>query len=324
MARERFISRVGIVMASVFRDPNPRAWTRRWRLIRRVLEESLRKFFNEDSLAVSASMAYHSLLCIFPFLLLFTEISGFYIRHRELTGRLALILERYLPMRADFIVNNLQSISSAYGKVGIISFLLLLWGSSGIFLPLEKALNRAWEAQHQRSWLRRKLLALGMAVVVGFLLLASSTLVGVNVYVHRWLQQGAVHSPSVLLSLAYHLLIMVTTFGLTLTMFVVIFKLLPNRPMHFSQVLPSALLTAIFWEGARSLFTLLLPVFNYRHVYGSIGVVVALMTWAYLSSVVVLFGAQISGTLYRTLEAAKPAGEPGEKVADARKAEWFR
>jgi membrane protein len=84
-------------------------------------------------------------------------------------------------------------------------------------------------------------------------------------------------------------------------MFVVIFKALPNRPMSFRQVLPSALLTAVFWEGARSLFTLLLPVFNYRQVYGSIGVVVALMSWAYISSAVTLFGAQVSNTLYRTL-----------------------
>jgi membrane protein len=297
---------------------------RRWRRVRQVLEESLERFFNEDSLAVSASMAYYSLLCIFPFLLLLTGLSGFYIKHHELAGRLAVVLERYLPMRPDFIVRNLESISSAYGRLGVISFLLLLWSSSGIFLPLEKALNRAWEADRERSWWRRKLLALSMALVIGFLVLISSALVGVNVYVHNWLQQGALRFPSAFLGVAYHLLIVATTFSLTFMMFVVLFKLLPNRPMHFGQVFPSALLTAVLWEGARSLFTLLLPMFNYRHVYGSIGVVVALMTWAYISSVVVLFGAQVSGALYRTLEVAKPEGEPAENVPEARAAEWFR
>jgi YihY family inner membrane protein len=311
-------------MTKAARNAHRGAWARRWRRVRQVLEESLERFFNEDSLAVSASMAYHSLLCIFPFLLLLTSLSGFYIKHHELTGRLAVVLERYVPMRPDFIVRNLESISSAYGRVGIISFLLLLWSSSGIFLPLEKALNRAWEAERERSWLRRKLLALSMALVIGFLVLVSSALVGVNVYVHNWLQQGAIHFPSAHRVVAYHLLIVATTFSLTFLMFVVLFKLLPNRPMHFRQVFPSALLTAVLWEGARSLFTLLLPVFNYRHVYGSIGVVVALMTWAYVSSVVVLFGAQVSGALYRTLEVAKPEGEAGENVADARAAEWFR
>jgi membrane protein len=276
----------------------------RWRRVRQVLSESLKNFLNEDSLAVSASIAYHSLLCVFPFLLLVMGLSGYYVKHHELAGRLATILQRYLPMNPDFILHNLESISRAFGRVGFISFLLLLWGSSGIFLPLEKALNRAWEAEKQRTWLRRQFLALGMAVVVGLLILLSSAVVGVNVYVHGWVRRGGHLFPSPLLTLAYHFLIIASTFSLTLTMFVILFKVLPNRPMHSSQVFPSALLTALFWEGARSLFTLLLPVFNYAHIYGSIGVVVALMSWMYISSAVMLFGAQVSRSLYRTLEAS--------------------
>jgi membrane protein len=280
----------------------PGNWTRRWRRVRQVLQDSLVSFFREDSLAVSAGIAYHSLLCIFPLLLLFVGLSGFYIQHHELSDRLAIILGRYLPMRPDFIMQNLAGISRAYGKVGLLSLLLLLWSSSGVFLPLEKALNRAWQVEKERNWWGRHLLALEMALSTGFLLLLSSTVVGVNLYVHNWLRRGGHFFSSPLVTLTYHVLVIVVMFGLTLTMFVVLFKLLPNRPMRFRHVLPSALFTAVFWEAARSLFTLLLPVFNYRQVYGSIGVVVALMTWAYLSSAVILFGAQVSRALYHTLE----------------------
>jgi YihY family inner membrane protein len=276
---------------------------RRWRSVRQVLEESLVRFFNEDSLAVSASIAYHSLLCIFPFLLLLITLSGFFITQTELAGRLAVIFDRYLPVRADFIFRNLQGLTRAYSKVGVISLVLLLWSSSGIFLPLEKALNRAWEAEKERSWLLRHLLALEMALVIGVIIFLSSVVVGVNVYVHNWMKIGSKLFPSLLVSFSYHTLVILVTFSLTFTMFIVLFKALPNRPVSFRQVVPSALLTAIFWEAARSMFTLLLPVFNYRQVYGSIGVVVALMTWAYISSAVTLFGAQVSQTLYRTLRA---------------------
>ncbi len=295
-----------------------RTRVRRWPQVRQVLSESLRNFLNEDSLAVSASIAYHCLLCVFPFLLLVTGLSGYYVKHRELAGRLAILLTRYLPMNPDFILGNLESISRAYGRVGFFSVLLLLWGSSGIFLPLEKALNRAWEAEKQRSWLRRQLLALGMAVVVGLLVLLSSAVVGVNVYIHEWIRRGGHLFPSPLIALAYHLLIIVSTFSLTLIMFVILFKVLPNRPMRFGQVLPSALLTAIFWEGVRSLLTLLFPLFNFGHIYGSISVVVALMTWAYFSSAVMLFGAQVSRSLYRTLEVnGSTAGNSGVQSAGA-------
>jgi len=298
-------------MSNTVPTERPGNWTRRWRRVRQVLQDSLVSFFREDSLAVSAGIAYHSLLCIFPLLLLFVSLSGFYIQRHELSDRLAIILGRYLPMRPDFIMQNLAGISRAYGKVGLLSLLLLLWSSSGVFLPLEKALNRAWEVEKQRSWWGRHLLALEMALTAGFLLLLSSTVVGVNVYVHNWLRRGGHSFSSPLVALAYHFLVIVVMFGLTLTMFVVLFKLLPNRPMRFRHVFPSALLTAVFWEAARSLFTLLLPVFNYRQVYGSIGVVVALMTWAYFSSAVMLFGAEVSRSLYRTLKVNGPVTDAG-------------
>lgn len=162
----------------------------RWRRARQVLGDSLANFFREDSLGVSAGIAYHSLLCIFPFLLLLVSLSGFYIQHHELAGRLAIVLGRYLPMPPDFIMQNLTGISRAYGRVGLLSLLLLLWSSSGVFLPLEKALNRAWEVEKQRSWWGRHLLAVEMALAIGFLILLSSTVVGVNVYVHAWLRHG--------------------------------------------------------------------------------------------------------------------------------------
>jgi YihY family inner membrane protein len=147
--------------------------------------------------------------------------------------------------------------------------------------------------------------------------LLSSAAAGVNVYIHHWLQRGRQSFPSLLVGLGYHVLAFCVLFGLTLTMFVVLFMRLPNRPLRFRQVLPSALLTAIFWEAARSLFTLLLPVFNYRQVYGSIGVVVALMTWAYISSAVTLFGAQVSSALYGTLKTTGPTLEAPGTVQSA-------
>ena len=75
--------------------------------------------------------------------------------------------------------------------------------------------------------------------------------------------------------------------------------------------MPGALLTAVLWEAARWLFTIFLPFFNYRHVYGSIGVMVSLMTWAYISSAVMLFGAQVSRSLYGTLKIQDPVPEKG-------------
>jgi membrane protein len=295
------------------------AW--RWGQIREVLREAAAKFFRENSFAVSASIAYYSLLALFPMLLLLLGVSGVFIRRYELSGRLALVLEHYLPVRPDFIMTNLVSISRAYGRVSVVSFLLLLWASSGVFLPLERALNLAWEAETRRTWWRRRLLALEMAGIFGFLALLSTLLVGTRRYADAWLKTWVASPLLPLTQLLYRGVFLTATFAITLLMFLVLFERLPNRHMSIRQVFPGALLTALFWQVVRGLFFRLLPVFNYRQVYGSIGVVVALMTWVYISSAVMLFGAQVSRSLYRTWRTQEPAvGAPASALEAASRA----
>jgi YihY family inner membrane protein len=290
----------------------------RWWQVREVLRDSLVNFIRENSLTVSASIAYYSLLALFPLLLLLLAVSGIFIRRFELSGQLALVLEHYLPVKADFIMRELVGISRAYGRVSFLSILLLLWSSSGVFLPIERALNRAWEVEKRRSWWRRRLLALEMAGIFGFLAMFSTLLVGTRGYLHAWLRTWIASSLLPLVEFSYRALFVAATFGITLCMFLVLFERLPNRPMGFRQAFPGALLTALLWAAARSLFTHLLPLINYRQLYGSIGVVVALMTWVYISSAIMLFGAQVSSSLYRTWKVKPPATEtPAEGVAES-------
>lgn len=257
-------------------------------------------FLSDDSLTVAASIAYYSVLSLFPLLLLTLALSGIFIHHYQLTDPLAVVLEGALPMQPDFILNNLENISKAYGRVGIVSFLLLLWSSSGVFLPIETSLNRAWGVTQQRSWIRSRLLALEMAIIVGSLILVSSDLVGVVGYLHRSASSWATQMNEPIVGIAYRALGSLAGFGLVVGMFVVLFKRLPNRRMRLAHVFPSALLTAILWQLGRSVFIFLFRHFNYHHVYGSIGAMVAFMTWAYISSAITLYGARASAALYRT------------------------
>jgi YihY family inner membrane protein len=277
--------------------------------VREVLRDSLVNFIRENSLTISASIAYYSLLALFPMLLLLLGVSGIFIRRYELSGRLALVLSHYLPVKPAFIMRELVSISRAYGSIGILSFLLLLWASSGVFLPLEQALNRAWEVKQRRSWWRRRLLALEMAGIFGFLALLSTFVVGTRRYTHAWLSTWVASALLPLVEFFYRGIFVAATFAITFGMFLIIFERLPNRPMTFRQAFPGALLTALLWQAARGLFIRLLPFLNYRQVYGSIGVAVALMFWVYISSAVMLFGAQVSRSLYRTWKVKPPAIE---------------
>ncbi|MGH9430173.1 MAG: YihY/virulence factor BrkB family protein [Terriglobia bacterium] len=266
-----------------------------------VLAEALIQFYKEESIELSAGIAFYSVLSIFPFLLLLLGLSGFYIQHHQLAGRLAPILSEVLPMKPDFILNNLVGITKAFGRVGIVSFLLLLWASSGVFVPIEKALNGAWGVEKGRGWIGRRLSALGMALLFGILILATSGLIGWSLYIRAWMSHVGPPLMIYVTGLLYRGLLSLVSFLITLGIFVLLFKLLPNRSIQWRKILPGATLTAVFWQVARWIFTLVLLHLNYRHVYGSIGAMVAFMTWAYIASAVMLFGAQVSGALYRSM-----------------------
>jgi len=276
-----------------------------------VFRQALVNFLKEDSLTISAAIAYFGLLSLFPLLLLLVSLSGMYIRHYELSGELTVVLQSFLPIKPDFIMQKLVEISRAFGRVSLVSLLLLLWSAAGMFLPLEKALNRAWEVEHERSWWRSYLVAMEMALLFALFIAAYTALAGANIYVHRrvdtWI---TVHSAPALTEFIYQLLFAAVTFGMTLIVFTILFQRLPNRILGSRKVLPGALVTTVLWETARTSFTHLLPLFNYSHVYGSIAVVVTLMTWLYISSAITLFGAHVSRSLYRTLKAPAPAQAP--------------
>ena len=140
---------------------------------------------------------------------------------------------------------------------------------------------------------------------MGGLILIAAAFVGVEILFRKRLE--ALLGPSLhsLVAFLYHLLTAISSFAVALVAFVAVFKRLPNRPMSLRQALPGALLTALLWETARWLFIAFLPFFNYRHVYGSIGVMVSLMTWAYISSAVMLLGAQVSHTLYGSMKVSE-------------------
>jgi membrane protein len=82
-------------------------------------------------------------------------------------------------------------------------------------------------------------------------------------------------------------------------LFTLLYKLLPNAKVTFLEALIGAVLAGVLWEGAKFGFAFLLPYFHYDLLYGSIGAGVALLTWVYLSSLIMLFGAQFTALLHR-------------------------
>lgn len=100
---------------------------------------------------------------------------------------------------------------------------------------------------------------------------------------------------SVFWQIVFALVSLLVTFAL----FVIVYRFMPNSPVTVADTIPGAVIAGLLWEGAKYLFAWSLNYFNYEQIYGSVGAVVAVLTWSYVSSLVLLFGAQLTGVFHR-------------------------
>jgi membrane protein len=89
------------------------------------------------------------------------------------------------------------------------------------------------------------------------------------------------------------------SFLVTLVLFVIIYRFMPKAEVSLRDTLPGAVLAGLLWELAKYLFAWSLNYFHYDQIYGSVGAVVAVLSWSYFSSLILLFGAQLTAVFHR-------------------------
>ncbi len=187
-------------------------------------------------------------------------------------------------------------VANAHGGVRVFAVIMLLISSSGIFLPLEVALNRVWGVTKNRSYLMNQAVSTGLALIVCMLALGSVAVTAFQRTLLTWIFFG--HVDNAVFHLVAEWLLQVTAASLSVTLFFFIYWILPNRRLPWRAVLPSALVTGLLWELAKLLYIAALPWLDFRGVYGPFATSVGLMLWAFLTGLLLLAGAHYSATGY--------------------------
>ena len=267
------------------------------------------------------SVAANAILSLFPFIVLLLTVTDHVFHSPNMERVIGDLLRNLLPTGQDFVIRNMVLLVHAQRKVAIFSLIMLLISSSGIFLPLEIALNHVWNVRVNRSYLRNQIVSLGLAFAAGLLALlsvafsaAQRTLLGAIFFGHthnfvfRFLTQSVLQ-----------ILASASSIGI----FFLIYWLLPNRKTAAVSVLPSAVITGLIWEGAKLLYIAALPRLDLPSVYGPFATSVGLMMWAFLSGLILLSGAHytamrvlanapdaiVAATLAAEAERPAPSGE---------------
>lgn len=267
---------------------------------RRMLAHAIHQFHDNDLFTSAAAMSYFGLMTLFPALLLLLALSN---RMAAGTEMITHILQVY-PGSSQFLRETIRSLSGIGTGMIITCGLIVLWAGSWVFAIVERALNRIWGTSH-RTFLHGRLLTLGMIGIAG-LLLSTSVLVTSLVVA---LQEIAVRlSPrqmenyrllSSVGSVFWQIIFALVSLLVTFALFAIVYRFMPNAPVTLADTIPGAVIGGLLWEAAKYLFAWSLNYFHYDQIYGSVGAVVAVLTWGYVSSLVLLFGAQLTGVFHR-------------------------
>jgi YihY family inner membrane protein len=228
------------------------------------------------------AVAFNFLLCLFPLLLVVAFLSEQLPFGRRAGTALLLLLQELIPFNRDAVAESVRGLTRFSRGFEVVSLLLIVWGSSGIFIPVEMALSRAWGGKALRSFWKSRLLAFVMTVFGGLLALLSVALtVAARSYSRDWpLVAGYAVKGTALL--------------LTVFLFFAIYRVIPDAPVGTRAALQAALWAGGAWEGAKYVFVSRLPGMRLEALYGPLAFAVALVLWAYVTSLILVFGALMS------------------------------
>jgi len=237
------------------------------------------------------SVAANAILSFFPFVVLMMILIRRVFHSRVMAEVVAQLLRDYLPAGQDFVIRNLNSMVNARHRVQFASLIILLVTSSGIFLPLEVALNGVWRFPSNRSYLGNQIVSFGLAFACGGLALLSIALTGGIIAPFEWLLRG--HAPLVIHYFGFAVM-KVFAVAASIAIFFLIYWVLPNGKVPARAVLPAAIIMGLLSEALKYAYILALPWLNFQEVYGPFALSVSLMFWAFLTGLLLLAGANLS------------------------------
>lgn len=265
--------------------------------------------YNSDDLTFAASIAYYSLLSLFPFfLLLFSLIAGVTNTETDREAVLGFVL-RYFPRQFDFVTSQLKSMQEARVQLGIAGSILMVWAAMGVFGAITSAVNHAWGVDKQPSYFKHKMISFVMLVMASLLLMAALALVSAVNVVEAWWFQAVVERYAALRALQGFAVKWASTFAF---IFVVglIFYFVPNAKVRFRDVWVGAIVTGLAWRGALAGFSWYVrDLSRFDRVHGSVGAVVVFLLWIYTSAVILLYGVEVTAANAR-LRRRRPAEIP--------------
>ncbi len=266
-------------------------------------EKLYKRYKGDDVSSLGAEFAYYLILAFFPFLIFLANLATY----TDLVGERALLqLSGILPEEAYKVVSSTMSeiLNGNRPNILSISMIAALWAASNGFMAITRGLNKAYDVEETRKfWVLRALSVVFTLMIVFSIILAIIMLVFGEFILDKLSSLLQLPTSTVV---AGHLLRFLVPMGTIFIVFSLLYYFIPNRKLAFLEVLPGALFSTLFWVASSLLFSFYVSNFgNYSKTYGSLGGVIILLLWLYLTSLVLLVGSEVNATLSLDMKGKK-------------------
>jgi len=277
-----------------------------------------RAMIKDDIFNRAAILGFYFMLALFPLLLCLTALLGLFAQAgTELRDNLFFYLARVAPRSAYALIYETVNEVTEGGGGGklTVGLLAAVWAASNGMLAVIDTLNSAYRVREARPWWKARLVAAALTLALAVLIISGLTLVFYGGRVAEALSGAVGYGNG--FAAAWGLLGWLFVFGFVFLAFGLIYYFAPNlHVQRFRWVLPGMVVGVALWLLGSLGFRLYLRHFNtYNAVYGSLGAVIILMLWFYLTGTAILVGGEVNSEIERAAAAAgeKDAKLPGEK-----------
>jgi membrane protein len=264
-----------------------------WSLLRQTVAEWL----EDKAPQLGAALAFYTALSIAPLLVLALVAAGYFLGADAARGQIAGQLDSLIGDAGSEAIEDMLA-SAHEPKAGSIAavfgFITLLFGASGVFGQLQDALNTIWEVKPKAGrgffgMIRDRFLSFAMVMGIVFLLLASLLVTAALSSIGQWASQ----LPDSL-QWAAHAVNVVVSFAVITLLFAMMFKVLPDVKIAWSDVWLGAAVTALLFTIGKFAIGLYLGQSSMASAYGVAGSFVVLLVWVYYSAQIMFFGAELT------------------------------
>ena len=267
-----------------------------------IVRRAFEGFSEQRGSEAAAGLAYYAFFSIFPMLLVFIVIGSFFIDRSVVQSRLLEILQGVIPGAQEVVVENIDRVLELRGTVTFIALISLVWSATSVFNILAININRAFPKAGNLNFITGRLRGFLMFLGLGLLMLlsfASSTLIGLVPSINIPLNGKALHE-----TILWRIFALSVPVLLNMLLFWAIYYWVPTTGVSRRASLIGGLIAGIAWQLLNRGFTWYLSsgLSKYRLIYGSLGTVVALLFWVYLTAMILLIGAHLTASIHQHIK----------------------